>query len=621
MRKIITSLFIFSMTASAGVSIDARVEYLSPAPGSALVSTRAHIILRSALPLAKESAGPNPIIHVEGSKSGVHAGRYVIADDGRTVVFTPDSPFRAGEVVSVTTNRVIALSRGTGISELAFQFTVTPKEYLTEKPRPLEEALGLTTASGTLGSPPSSAPAKQQVNKTSGMNPLFPINFPPITVTTQGATAPGRLFLSNFAWTNSVVSTTFLMILDNSGGPYYYKEMSGSDFDFKLQPNGHLTYFDFNAGAYMELDSTYNIVNTYSCSEGYLTDLHDLRLLPNGHALLMGTDRETIDMSTIVPGGNPGATVLGLIIQEFDKDKNVVFDWRSWDHFKITDATHLDLTTSSVDYVHANALDVDTDGNILLSARHMDEITKIDRSTGDIIWRMGGKNNEFAFLNDTLGFSHQHAVRRIDNGNITLFDNGNYHATPSSRAVEYRVDEVNRTVTEVWEYRNSPETYGSAMGYVERLPNGNTLIGWGATNPTVTEVTSDGNKVFELTFPPGVVSYRAYRYPWDVGSSIEDVREDQAGTLLPGTIVLNDNYPNPFNPSTKISFMLGSTGDATLKVFNLLGQEVATLASGTYQAGQVHSVGFDASHLPSGVYCYQLQSGYKTEVKKMLLLK
>ena len=79
--------------------------------------------------------------------------------------------------------------------------------------------------------------------------------------------------------------------------------------------------------------------------------------------------------------------VVGLIIEEQDENKNVVFQWRSWDHFKITDATYdIDLTDSVVDYVHGNAIEVDDDGNLLISSRHMDEVTKIDRQTGEIIW-------------------------------------------------------------------------------------------------------------------------------------------------------------------------------------------------------------------------------------------
>ena len=94
---------------------------------------------------------------------------------------------------------------------------------------------------------------------------------------------------------------------------------------------------------------------------------------------------------------------------------------------------------------------------------------------------MGGKHNEFTFVNDSIGFSHQHAIRRFANGHLMLFDNGNFHALQFSRAMEYAVDESLKTASLVWQYRHSPaDIYGQAMGYAQRLDNGNTLIGWGA---------------------------------------------------------------------------------------------------------------------------------------------
>src|SRR4029079_9011397 len=91
-----------------------------------------------------------------------------------------------------------------------------------------------------------------------------------------------------------------------------------------------------------------------------------------------------------------------------------------------------------------------------------------------------GKNNEFSFVNDPDGFSYQHSVRRLPNSHIILYDNGNFHTPSRSRAVEYDVNEAAKTATLVWEYRNSPDYYGSAMGSVQRLPNGKPGIGWGA---------------------------------------------------------------------------------------------------------------------------------------------
>src|SRR4029077_19130489 len=141
------------------------------------------------------------------------------------------------------------------------------------------------------------------------------------------------------------------------------------------------------------------------------------QLLPNGHTLMMGLDAQVVDMSAVVPGGNPNALVLGIAVQELDTDHNVVFQWRSFDHYQITDCVSplVSLTSNIIDYVHPNAVELDQDGNLLLSARHFDEITKIDRATGDIIWRMGANavNNQFTFIGDTRGFSHQHDIRRL----------------------------------------------------------------------------------------------------------------------------------------------------------------------------------------------------------------
>ena len=203
-------------------------------------------------------------------------------------------------------------------------------------------------------------------------------------------------------------------------------------------------------------------------------------------------------MSQIVPGGNPAATVYGLIVQEVDTHRNVVFEWRSWDHIDITDSNQ-DLTAQVIDLIHGNAVGLDFDGNLLISSRHLDEVTKINRQTGAIIWRWGGKRNQFTFIGDNRRFSHLHDIRLLPNGHYTLYDNGNGLTPEYSRALEYVLDQTHKTATLVWEYRNTPDVFAWGMGNAQRLPNGNTMIGWGTTVPTLTEVTPDGRKAFELT--------------------------------------------------------------------------------------------------------------------------
>ncbi len=367
------------------------------------------------------------------------------------------------------------------------------------------------------------------MNSSSSKIDTLPFDFPKITIDSLNNPADGKVFLANFPFGVNDSIGHFLIITNDDGTVDSYKRIDNPGFDFKVQPNGNLSYAEViqQVGGYADvrwivLDTTLAPIDTFQCGNGYTADLHEFKLLPNGHALLMAYDPEPVDMSLEVDGGDPNATVLGCIVQELDESKNVIFQWRSWDYIPYTDS-YENLTTATVDYMHMNGVTVDQDGNYLISGRHLSQILKVDRNTGDIIWRLGGKQNEFTFTNENEAnspnyFSYQHNISVLSNGNITLFDNGNQHSPPYSRAVEYKIDETNKTADMVWEYRHTPDIYALAMGTVQRLSNGNTFIGWGSAgmngDPSVTEIHPDNSIAFELTLPKGETSYRAFRFPW-----------------------------------------------------------------------------------------------------------
>ena len=291
-----------------------------------------------------------------------------------------------------------------------------------------------------------------------------------------------------------------------------------------------------------------------------------LRILENGHALMFSYDRQPVGMDTVVSGGNPNAIVTGLVLQELDENKNLVFQWRSWDHYKITDATDdIILTDSLIDYVHGNAIEIDYDGNILLSCRHMDEITKINRTTGEIIWRWGGiycRNNQFTFLNDSTGFSHQHCIRRLPNGNYTIFDNGNLHSPNFSRAVEYQMDEANKIVTLVWENCNDPLSYSNAMGSMERLNNHNTMIGWGATMylPEFPKLVRMAHRNSLSHLQKTTYCYRAFKYDWSTDLFISDNNFLNFGVV-------------PLGTQQTITFSITNNYDETVEINSVYNRE------------------------------------------------
>lgn len=316
------------------------------------------------------------------------------------------------------------------------------------------------------------------------------------------------------------------LILDNDGNTVYIKNFptNNQTNDFKLHANGLISY-SVQGNRFYLMDSSFNIVDSLRCKNGAITDTHDLLILPNGHFLLLGIRNVTTDLSSdkmFLNNGTAGSATATLqcgIVQELDAQKNVVFEWNSKDYFafKEVDSTRLTSTTT-VDWTHCNALDLDKDGNFLLSSRHFNEITKINRTTGSVMWRLGGKANQFTFTNDSGMFLAQHDIRRISNGHITIFDNGNL--VQPATAKEYTLDENNLKATLTWRYIKNNNQFSLATGNVQRLNNGLTLVNYGfiPRQATVFDIVDSlGNKRVSMAFKDSLSTYRAFNYrnfPW-----------------------------------------------------------------------------------------------------------
>ncbi len=315
-----------------------------------------------------------------------------------------------------------------------------------------------------------------------------------------------------------------------------------------------MTYFIYPVNCYA-LDGSLNLVNTYNTTNGFTPDVHELHVLPNGNYFILGKRDVTVDMSQIVRGGQTNADLIDGDIQEFDSSGNLIFEWDGLDHYKITDVDdYIDLTQPTIDFTHFNSIEFDTDGNILVSARNLDEITKIDVKTGDIIWRWGGRNNQFTFVNDSIGFSRQHDIRRFSNGDFSLFDNGVYHSNPVSSAVEYKVDEINKTATLVRRITRKG-IFTDTEGSVEELQNGNRLISWGHNfDPVVTEVEPDNSIAYEISYLQYYDTYRALKYNWNTSLFLTNTDSLNFGKVTIGNFALKTiTITNPQDSAVTIN--------------------------------------------------------------------
>jgi hypothetical protein len=356
----------------------------------------------------------------------------------------------------------------------------------------------------------------------------------PLKVTTNTAPVPGYLLLAPNCRISPRPYGSYLGAYNVNGGVIRTGKTTNYPFEFKVFPDGRLGYSELVVFSGASVPAGVYIVDTLFAEQervdqkrsGYLTTQHDVQMLPNGHRVVLGAEDVTVDMSKVVPGGHPAANVVQAVIQELDAEGNVVSQWRALDHLPITDS-YEDLTAPAIRYCHNNSLWIDDDGNWIVSMRHMSQVIKVNRLTGEVMWILGGKSNQFTFSGDHADnaptfFSYQHDARRLPNGNISLFDNGTQHTPQYSRGVEYQLDEVNKTARMVWEYRPQPDIYVSIQGGLQPLDNGHRLLGWGsaATNgsPAVTEVDSLGTVVFEAFYPKQMYVYRATKVPmWPTG--------------------------------------------------------------------------------------------------------
>lgn len=474
------------------------IYYLYPLPGSTMLPRKATVFFKSDIPFSSE-VDKNALFEVTGDVSGEYEGSVYVSDDNHTVIFIPSQPFKTGEIVRVSLN-----SAYYGITNFQFEFTVTnniDKKHFTFHD---EEDNSDKTNIPTFG----------KLTTINGVT--VPSDFPRLIPLVEGETAPGKLFLSD--------RHNYIMILENDGTPYYYLKSKDFLVDFKVLNDELLARtvdenYSYTGEAekhfYVTMNHQFENLDTFKCGHGYQTDHHDFQYLPNGHTLLIARDKQVVDMRNIVEDGKSQAEAIGTHLQELDRNKQVVFEFRCWDHFDIIDAEYIPINSEYFDWVHMNSMSVDYDGHYLISSRNLSECTKINSRTGDIIWRFGGVNNQFTYINDDDGISFIHMFRPVEGkpGYYTLFDNGNYHTPAYSRAVEFKLDVENMTADKVWEFRHDPDIYAGWLGSVQRLENGNTLINWALPNqPSATEVDPGGNIVYEAKFTSPATVYRTYRF-------------------------------------------------------------------------------------------------------------
>ena len=368
----------------------------------------------------------------------------------------------------------------------------------------------------------------------------LPIDMPKINVITKNNPSNGYILINMLDFSLSSQSDfSYIAILDNNGFPVYYNKTpyKGTiNFNYFKTEDGskRFSYNVNDIGKVIVMNEKFEEINRlnllpFNSHGSYPTDNHDFIYLNDNHFILPAyVVREDVDMSSY--GGGNAVDLVDFVFQEI-KNNQVIFEWDSRNHPELLEATddiyyNQYATSSKVDYFHFNSISIDPlDNNFIISARHTNQIYKIDRTNGSIIWRFGGKDDDYNLTDNEL-ISHPHHATRLSNGNLLLFDNGVTKNPKQTRIVEFDIDEINKTASIAKEYTETGR-YSDIMGSVQKIQNGNYFIGWGgnitsqinANKSDITEIDSNGNILLDISFSNNpnrfTYSYRALKYNFD----------------------------------------------------------------------------------------------------------
>lgn len=337
----------------------------------------------------------------------------------------------------------------------------------------------------------------------------------------------------------------YVVIFDNHGVPVWWSySPSAVPFDAKLLPDGDLAWARWygdkfgvrSSGGYEEHRFDGSLVRLIR-AVGNPTDTHDMEQLPNGDYMVITYRKRTgVDISAY--GGPTDATVYDGELQEVTPGGQVVWSWNSKDHIDLSEtkpwwpeliARGEKHPNGGYDIFHLNTVTPDGDNGFVISGRHVDAVYRIDKSTGNVTWKVGGTDTarSLTVVGDPFGqetFGGQHDARLYRDGTLTVHDNGTARDRPP-RAVRFAIDVTAGTATLLEDIRTADIDRSGFGGSAHKMDDGNWVISWGG-KPLVTEQTPSGSEVFRIAFhkkysfrvfavPPGKLSAASLRGSMD----------------------------------------------------------------------------------------------------------
>ncbi|MCB0429590.1 MAG: aryl-sulfate sulfotransferase [Flavobacteriales bacterium] len=352
-------------------------------------------------------------------------------------------------------------------------------------------------------------------------NRPVPVGFPAYEFE-QLSSGYSGYFLTTTSMLNGKTGNRDMAILDADGYLAWFASDNTVRSGFEYHPEfQRFVYYQSGPQGvrFIEMDTSLNPVDTLAAPTGITFDGHEYTLTSNHHKIVFGVKDTVMDLSAYTFNGQQGLAnenVIANTLYEFDENNQLLFSWTSTDHIHPTEFIDgFNYNPNAFDYLHFNAIEMDDDGNFLLSGRHTSTIYKVNRTTGAIMWRWGGSMSDFTLTSGTP-FSGQHHIRKLGNGRYSMFNNNN--PSGPSHAVEYTLDTAKMEYAEAWSYTHQPSTYTMAMGSHQHRSDDLHLINWGLIYrpaPSFTLIDANDQPMVNVYFRDSVAAYRSFAQDLD----------------------------------------------------------------------------------------------------------
>jgi arylsulfate sulfotransferase len=278
---------------------------------------------------------------------------------------------------------------------------------------------------------------------------------------------------------------------------------------------GYWIIADSNLNQLQQIDFTPYGQGLFQPGQGL--DLHDFILLSDSDYITLSYYAKNVNNIPARLSPAAGVTVITPLIEEV-RNGQVVWTWEATSDttFYGTSIQFNNFSDSvhAQDYIHMNSMYIDPrDNNLICSMRHQDQVIKINRQTGAVMWRLGNTNSDFPLTPDMVFLRQHHATLTDNNQTLLIFDDGEQLLRPYSRIVEFHLDEVNKVVSS-FKYFNIPEPFTDYTGSVQKIGD-DYFIGGGPALYLLDVNYNTGQKIIE--FKGNKASYRAYKYPTATG--------------------------------------------------------------------------------------------------------